>query len=116
MDYLAERQKILAQNVANANTPKYRASDMRHVDFEQALTREVRRAQPTQTNAMHLGSASRPSAFQVDKDKRPYETSLDKNGVVMEEQMMKVAQTQGDFATTTTLYRKYIDMLKMTVR
>lgn len=112
MDYLQQRQKVLAQNVANADTPNYRAHDMRHVDFLQALRRETHRAQPVLTQANHLPSIREAATFHVDAQKRAYETSPDKNGVVLEEQMMKVAQTQTDFSTTTVLYKKYIDMLK----
>jgi flagellar basal-body rod protein FlgB len=116
MDYLGQRQKVLAQNIANADTPNYKARDMRHVDFIQALHREMHVLAPTQTQAGHLPPVSSPGTFSVDKQKNPYETSLDKNGVVLEEQMLKVGQTQGDYATTTTLYRKYIDLLKTAIK
>lgn len=112
MDYLGQREKVLAQNIANADTPNYKARDMRHVDFIQALHREMHVLAPTQTQAGHLPPVSSPGKFSVDRQKSPYETSLDKNGVVLEEQMLKVDETAGAYATTTTIYRKYVDMLK----
>ena len=33
MNYLAERQKVISQNVANADTPGYTSQDLKKVDF-----------------------------------------------------------------------------------
>ena len=37
MGWLNQRQNLLSQNVANADTPGYTARDLKPVDFEQAL-------------------------------------------------------------------------------
>ena len=37
MGYLAERQKIISQNVANADTPGYMSQDLRKVDFSKMV-------------------------------------------------------------------------------
>ena len=39
MAWLSQRQDVLSQNVANADTPGYTARDLKPVDFEQALKR-----------------------------------------------------------------------------
>lgn len=116
MDYLGERTRVLAQNISNADTPGYRAIEMRHVDFLQALHREAHMMQPSMTNAAHLAPVTAPNKFSVDKDKRPYETSPDKNGVVKEEQVGKLAQTSSDYSTTTALYGKYLTMIKLAIK
>ena len=38
MSWLADRQAVLAQNVANADTPGYAARDLREPDFRKYLT------------------------------------------------------------------------------
>ena len=40
MDWLAKRQEVLAQNIANANTPKYQPSDLAPLDFKNLLEPE----------------------------------------------------------------------------
>lgn len=116
ISYLGERQKVLSQNVANADTPNYQARDLKPLDFKDQVHREMRRVTPVMTQANHLPPVTPPEPFEVLKDKRPYETSLDKNGVVLEEQAMKVSKNAGDFAATTAIYRKYLTMFKLAAK
>ncbi len=113
MDYLADRHKVISQNVANADTPNYRARDLRQQNFLQALKDANNRQPLAITQPNHLGPVSPQTKFAVDKDKKPYETSLDKNSVVLEEQMMKMAQNQGDYNLNAELYNRYTSMAKM---
>src|SRR5258706_4986373 len=103
MSYLGQRQKVLAQNVANANPPNYQARDLKELNFKDTVAREMRRVTPAITQANHLPPVTTPAPFEVQKQKRPYETALDKNGVVLEEQAQKVAQTQVDYQATTAI-------------
>ena len=34
MDWLTQRQQVLSQNVANADTPQYGARDLKPIDFK----------------------------------------------------------------------------------
>jgi len=113
MAYLGQRQKVLSQNVANANTPNYQARDLKPLNFKDQVAKEMRRVTPVMTQANHLPPVTPPEPFSVEKQKRPYETSLDKNGVVLEEQAQKLSANSGDFSTTTAIYRKYLLMFKM---
>jgi len=116
ISYMGERQKILSQNVANADTPNYQARDLKPLNFKDQIASEMRRVTPVMTQANHLPPVTPSEPFSVLKDKRPYETSLDKNGVVLEEQAMKVSQNSGDFAATTAIYRKYLTMFKLAAK
>lgn len=116
MDYLGDRHKVLAQNVANADTPNYRPSDLRQQNFQKALKEANSRQPLALTQPNHLRPVSPQNTFAVDKDKKPYETSLSKNGVVLEEQMMKMTQNQGDYTLNAELYNKYTAMAKMALR
>ena len=61
-------------------------------------------------------TSSRVSAganFASAKMKKPYEIAPAGNAVVLEEQMMKIAETQIDYELTTILYRKNVHLLKM---
>jgi len=116
ISYMGERQKILSQNVANADTPNYQARDLKPLNFKDQIASEMRRVTPVMTQANHLPPVTPSEPFSVLTDKRTYETSLDKNGVVLEEQAMKVSQNSGDFAATTAIYRKYLTMFKLAAK
>jgi flagellar basal-body rod protein FlgB len=116
MAYLGQRQKVLAQNIANANTPNYQARDLKPLNFKDQVRNEMHRVAPAMTQANHLPPVTKSEPFAVEKQKRPYETALDKNGVVLEEQAQKLSKNAGDFSTTTAIYRKYLTMFKMAAK
>ena len=41
LNWLGQRQEILAQNIANSDTPKYRASDLKPYDFQELVRKEA---------------------------------------------------------------------------
>lgn len=116
MAFLGQRQKVLAQNIANADTPNYQARDMKPFNFRAQIESEARRVVPVATQERHLPPVSKPEPFKVEKIRKPYETSVSRNGVVLEEQMSKVAETQVDYQMTAQLYRKYVDMMKASLK
>jgi len=40
MDFLSQRQKVLSENVANADTPKYHPKDLKPIDFRAMVRTE----------------------------------------------------------------------------
>ena len=116
LGYLGQRQRVLAENIANSDTPNYQARDMAPVNFLQALQQQEAQLRPAQTQPGHLPPIHPASAFKIDGEKRPYETKPDKNGVVLEEQMVKLNDTQIAYQTTTSLYKKYTDMIKLALK
>ncbi len=119
MAWLDRRQQVLADNIANADTPKFRPSDVTPFEAERALgLGGGGTLMPVATSPMHLAGA-RPlggaAAVAVVHSRNPDETTPSGNAVVLEEQMMKVAETQADYQMATSLYRKYMDMLKLAI-
>lgn len=116
MDYLNQRQTIISQNVANADTPGYRPMDLKEVDFGTVLkgvTKSGRGGvQMVSTNAMHVGGSDEVAQAKEGKQKKVYEVSPDGNAVIMEEQMLKSGQTVMDYNLMTSLYQKNISMIK----
>lgn len=115
MDYLGQREKVLAQNVANANTPHYQARDLKPINFKDEMQHQVLQVTPVMTQPNHLPPVTPVGQFKVETVRKPYETSLDGNGVVLEEQAMKIAQTQADYQAASAMYRKYLSMIKFVV-
>jgi flagellar basal-body rod protein FlgB len=111
--WLGQRQEVLSRNVANADTPGYQARDLEKPTFGDALQQAALR--PAATQAGHLlGKVVDPAAAK-EKTITPWEVSPDGNGVVLEQQMTSLAETQADYQMATELYRKQIGMLKTAI-
>lgn len=116
MDYLGERQQVIAQNVANLNTPDYKPNDLKPFTFRRALT-DARRLAPDATDAAHLaGTVADGTKNQKARDRRPYETTPDGNAVVLEQQILKSAETTADYQTMLNLYKKQVMMIRTAIR
>ena len=121
MDMLGERQKVLAQNVANVSTPGYTPKDVDVDRFNKAMANgdvggSSRRGLAMSTSsAGHIAAGSRaPLADGVNLQKSPdSETTLDGNSVVVEEQMMKIAETRMEFETAVQLYAKGLALIRI---
>ncbi len=115
MAWLGAREKVLAQNIANADTPGYQPKDVVPLDFEDHL-QKLAPVEPERTNPLHLvGTIPPKDPIDSKKQKKTYETAPAGNSVVIEEQMMKMSQTQADYNTMVNLYRKHLDMLKTAI-
>jgi flagellar basal-body rod protein FlgB len=112
MGWLGERQAMLAQNVANADTPGYVAKDLPPPDFTKLLAGAAHRLTMATTQPGHIVPVSAAGSFQAVSD-RAGERSPDGNAVSLEQQMMKISDTANDYALTTSLYKKQISMLQM---
>jgi flagellar basal-body rod protein FlgB len=113
LSWLGRRQEVLAENIANADTPHYKPRDLKPLDFGQAVSAEMGKLQLVATNPEHLAGTVPPgSAFQDAREKKPIETTLSGNSVVFEEQLMKANQTAMDYELTTNLYRKHLAMIR----
>ena len=113
MGWLGARQEVLAQNIANADTPHFVPHDMKALKFVDHLN-QVAPITQARTNAMHMGGTGQPDAsIDEQKTKKQYETAPVGNAVVLEEQMVKLADAQSSYQLMTNLYRKHVDLFKM---
>jgi flagellar basal-body rod protein FlgB len=117
LDWLSQRQTVLAQNVANADTPGYRPQDLE--PFERHLRRAggprggPRLATAT-TDPNHLSGRVEPaSTAKADRMPDAYESAPGGNEVVLEQQMMNVAETAMHHQMALNLYRKHVGMIRM---
>ena len=123
LGWLSQRQEVISQNIANADTPKYASRDVKEFDFRDALkrTRKTPANEPVSlvtTDPRHIErqGSGESGAFKVSEDRRPYETAPDGNQVVLEEQMVKMNQTQATHGMMTQLYRKHMGFFKAVTR
>ena len=111
MRWLTQRQRVLAQNVSNADTPKYQARDLKSVDFRKEVAKNLFQVVLNKTDAKHISFKAK-ERFKVVETRHPYETAPSGNAVVLEEQMIKVQQTAADYRLMTSLYKKHLGMFR----
>ena len=104
--WIDHRQQTLAQNVANANTPGYQPHDL--PSFAGLLSS----ATLTQTSPMHLAAAGRTAEAALSK---PSGRAPSGNGVSVEDELGKVAETAGIQQLVLNLEHSYMGMLRTAV-
>lgn len=111
LDWLAARQKVISENIANANTPQYRAREV--AGFETVMA-GARSGGVATTDPRHItstgGSQGGP---RVMDDPAAWERSFDGNTVVLEQQTVKSAEVSESYRLATQLYRKGHELLTM---
>lgn len=115
--HLGDRQQVIAANIANADTPGFKARTLRAPDFAAMVERGSASAradrpsvQPTERMAA-LG-ATRRSASNVVLDRSVMETKGDGNNVTLETQLLALGEVQADHATLASIYRKQLGLIR----
>ena len=96
-----QRQALLAQNIANANTPGWRSRDV--APFASAL--KGAGVALAQTDPKHIAGTGIAAAGIIEDDNG---AAPDGNGVALERELSKVADTDAAHQLVTGLYRKYL--------
>jgi len=113
MAWLNRRQRVLAQNVANADTPNYVPRDLEQPDFKALLkTAGSGRLKMLATTPGHVAGVAGGTEFLGKRDDVK-ERSPNGNSVDLTEQMMKMGKTQMDYSITSNLYRKQINLIRL---
>lgn len=115
MRHLGDRGQVIAGNIANADTPGFKARTLRDPDFgamvegrSGAPQRPVVRATSAMA-ALGAGKRAEPAGI-LDRSIR--ETKPDGNNVTLEQQLLALGEVQADYATLTSLYRKQMGLLR----
>ncbi len=120
LDMLGERQKVIADNVANVSTPGFVPNDVDTDAFAAAMRAHASgtegRAGLMLTNAKLMAPAAGGGVGFTIRSSPDSETTIDGNAVVVEEQMMKIAETRMDFETMVGLYQKSLGLLRLASR
>ena len=106
LDWIADRSRILAGNVANADTPGFKTKDA--APFASALASAPFRIGLASTEGKDL-PAPTGSIGMVEED-APGEAAPDGNDVSLDQQMRLLAANDQDQNLVTTLYRRYASM------
>ncbi len=117
MAWLTRRSEVLAQNIANANTPGYKARDLQETSFRRLVARELggahAAAQPRMTHPAHMsGTSGTRAAYRVEDESDVPEIDISGNTVSMEQQMQQLGETQLSYQMVVDLYRKHLGMFR----
>ena len=115
MTWLNQRQDVLSQNVANADTPAYVARDLRALDFDKALQSETSGGRMVTTNVRHIAIAPTQASKFEDYETPDQESNPNGNAVSLEMEMIKVSDTQAQFQAAANLYAKAMTMMKTAI-
>ena len=116
MSWLSQRQAVLAQNIANADTPDYQPRDLRAKDFEKlaaSFAVKPTRLTVARTDGDHLiGKARARIGLAGITQRDVFETAPDGNAVILAEQTAKAGRTALSHQLASNIYKKYIGMVK----
>ena len=109
-----ERQRVLAENVANADTPEFKPSDLKPPDFDVSPS-GLAGVALARTSPAHLASSGSGALQFALQPGRNFEVVPTGNAVSLEDEMMKVASNQMDFQAATTLYTRGLGLIKTAI-
>ena len=111
MAWLSERELVLAQNVANADTPGYLPQDIKAPSFRDLVAGGVSRLPMAVTHGDHLTGVAGTSRVRAEPQRNVPRT-LSGNGVDLEKEMMKISETATDHHLVSSLYKRNVAMLR----
>jgi len=112
MQWHQQRQQVLAQNVANADTPNFRPLELAQPKFEPG-PQAFAPLQLARTDQGHLAGLSSDAEFR--SDRQQFTVRPAGNAVNLEDEMLKVAANQMDYQAATQLYTRSIGLLKTAI-
>ena len=122
LGYVNQRQRLISENVANANTPNFAPSDLKTFTFDGALKSQgvvPTAGQPVntvRTQASHLGGVKQTSGPWKPQESPDSEARLDGNQVVLEDEMLKMTTAKLDYEAAVGFYQQSMGMLRMAIR
>ena len=106
----SSRQALIAQNTANADTPGYKALDIK--PFSEIFTRSGN-FEPRATRLGHLGPAAADPANRIIESSIFGAESPNGNTVSLEDQMIRATEVRRQYDLALGVYRKSMDILRL---
>lgn len=111
-NWLAVRQTAVAGNIANANTPGFRAQDVQ--PFEMAV--EQARLAMTATQPAHLTSGPPDAPATELRREDPWEVTHSGNNVSLEQELLKAGEANRAFRLNTSVAKAFHRMIMTSSR
>ena len=110
MQWHQARQRLLAENVANADSPGFRPVDLKPPSADPARAGVA----VARTSAGHMSLNTANGGFDGTGAPR-FETTPNGNAVNLEDEMLKVAQNQSDYQLAASLYSKGLGLMTIAI-
>jgi flagellar basal-body rod protein FlgB len=107
----AQRMEVLSRNIANADTPHFKAQD---IDFKTVMKSASEGAVVT-TNAKHITEAPDQTSDGL-KYRIPFNVSFDGNTVELPVEQAKFGQYAADYQTTLSILENRISGIRKALR
>ena len=113
MEWHQERQKVLAENIANSDTPGFRARDLEAPNFDKRNTPPpaVGLSRTASTHIGGIGQDQGSPQFRTATD-RKVQVRPGGNSVSLEDEIMRVSSNQMDYQAATALYQRSLGLIK----
>lgn len=108
LSWLGRRQEALSQNVANANTPGFQSKDIE--PFSAQLARSGGALALDNSSHLHIAGIAQTPATQLSRNGG---RSPDRNTVILEDQLTKIADTSMNQQLVENIYRKYTGLFRL---
>jgi flagellar basal-body rod protein FlgB len=118
MQWHQERQRVLAENISNSDTPYFKPRDLVEPKFDRdgsSIGGSMGSLAMLRTSGSHIASAAGAPTFGGDGGKSGFQTRPAGNAVNLEDQMLKVSANQMDYAAATSLYSRSLGLLKTAI-
>jgi flagellar basal-body rod protein FlgB len=110
--WLELRQSTIATNVANANTPSYRARDVE--PFNKVLDGVPVRLATTSPSHIQLSASETDTRTRAKKDS--WDVVHSGNSVSLEQEMLKSGEVNRDYSMNSAIMRSFHQMLLSSVK
>lgn len=107
----SKRMEVLARNIANADTPHFKAKD---IDFRSVL-KQSREDALNSTHNMHMKIAMEEDSG-GEKYRVPFNASFDGNTVEMNVEQAKFGQVAADYQTTLNILENRVSGIRRALR
>lgn len=113
--HASQRNTVIARNIAQSDTPGFKAQDVAGFDFARIAT-AAGAAEPKATRPGHAVGQLPPGRPEFEVREAPAtDESPDGNTVSLEQQMVQAAETRGQFELAATLYAKHLSLLRTAI-
>jgi flagellar basal-body rod protein FlgB len=116
MQWHQERQRVLAENISNSDTPNFAPKDLVAPKFDSngnSAAGSMGSLAMMRTSGSHIAASG---GAQTSQDRKTgFQTRPAGNAVSLEDEMMKVSDNQMDYAAVTSLYSKSLHLLKTAI-
>jgi flagellar basal-body rod protein FlgB len=117
MQWHQERQRVLAENVSNSDTPNFKPRDLVEPKFDNTGAGAAGSAGSLamlRTANSHISASGGDPNFAQNR-RAGFLTRPSGSAVNLEEEMLKVSANQMDYAAATSLYGKSLHLLKTAI-